>query len=140
MHTNDYEVLAMRTQADQQKILERMVELGPNFVQLDMATRGLADEVGEVNAAVKKCLEYGKQLDAINVVEEVGDVMWRCAQIMDALRNIMTKGVQYDINHYTLENAMTVNIAKLAKRYPDQFSDQLANNRDLDAERKALEG
>ncbi|NEN87993.1 MAG: hypothetical protein F6K48_03325 [Okeania sp. SIO3H1] len=32
------------------------------------------------------------------------------------------------------------NIAKLAKRYPDKFSSEKALNRDLDAERQALEG
>jgi NTP pyrophosphatase (non-canonical NTP hydrolase) len=39
----------------------------------------------------------------------------------------------------TLEDAMRANTAKLAKRYPDKFTREHALNRDLDAERAALE-
>jgi NTP pyrophosphatase (non-canonical NTP hydrolase) len=39
----------------------------------------------------------------------------------------------------TLEDAMRANIAKLAKRYPDRFTAERALNRDLEAERAALE-
>ena len=39
-----------------------------------------------------------------------------------------------------LEDCMIANIEKLKRRYPDTFTDFIANNRDLDSERKALEG
>jgi NTP pyrophosphatase (non-canonical NTP hydrolase) len=40
----------------------------------------------------------------------------------------------------TLEQIATLNIAKLQKRYPDKFTTEAALNRDIDAERKVLEG
>lgn len=39
-----------------------------------------------------------------------------------------------------LEQALDINIAKLAKRYGDKYSDYSATNRDLGAERAILEG
>jgi len=44
-----------------------------------------------------------------------------------------------EINQWTLEEVMELNIAKLRKRYPEQFRDDLAENRDLRAERDVLE-
>lgn len=37
---------------------------------------GLVTEVGEIMDAYKKSTIYGKPLDAVNVLEELGDVLW----------------------------------------------------------------
>lgn len=128
MIASNYERLAMRTLADQQLILDRLVALGPRAMQLDNAARGLADDCGEVCGCVKKYIEYGQPLDAVNLLEEVGDVLWRLAQICDAAG-------------LTLERAMEANVSKLALRYPDKYTDEraLEANRNRKSERFAVQ-
>lgn len=126
MHPNEYATLAMRTQADQEKILKRLVELGPRAMQLDNAARGLAGDAGEVSSAVMKYIEYGRELDRVNLLEEVGDCLWRLAQVCEAVG-------------LTLEEAMEANIRKLQARYPTKYTDEASANRNKEAERKALE-
>ena len=58
--------------------------------------------------------------------EEIGDVLWRVAQLADA----------FDLK---LEDCMTANIAKLSKRYPSHYSDRSALHRDLEVERITIE-
>lgn len=87
---------------------------------------GLVTESGEMMDAFKK-LYYGKPIDRTNIIEELGDVMWYVSRMCDIL------GV-------TLEQVMAINIAKLTKRYPEKFTEEAALNRDLDGERKILEG
>lgn len=125
----NYVELAMRTKADQQKILDRLVKLGPKAMQLINALIGGANDLGELAEPVKKWIEYGKDdaLDAVNMKEEVGDELWRLAQICDAMG-------------FTMQEAMEANIRKLQVRYGDKYSDLKALNRDLDAEREALVG
>ena len=88
---------------------------------------GVATEAGELLDAVKKALFYGKPVDETNILEECGDILWYMAAIAD---------------HYgfTFEQAMERNIAKLKKRYPEKFTEEFAEHRDLTSERKALEG
>lgn len=131
---NEYQRLALRT------------EKTPEFIDKSYTTRspgteataselsrvmhgmiGMATEVGELQDMVKKHLIYGKPFDAVNVLEECGDVLWYIALTLDAVG-------------LTMEEAMDKNIVKLQKRFPDKFTMEAANNRDLDAERKALEG
>lgn len=88
---------------------------------------GLCTETGELQDAIKKQLIYGKPLDITNIIEEVGDLMWYLAIILDACGS-------------SFEQAFDRNIAKLKKRFPDKFTEHAALNRDLDAERAALEG
>lgn len=129
MTPNEYQQLALRTQADQWVIRQRIYNTGVKATQLDNAARGLADDSGELSSAVKKWLEYGQPLDETNVIEEIGDCLWRLAQACEAI------GI-------TLEDAMRANIAKLARRYPNKYEDRLAaeDGRDRSAERVAMEG
>lgn len=88
---------------------------------------GAATEAGELLDAVKKSLFYGKTFDRVNAKEEVGDMLWYMGVICNELG-------------FTLEEAMQTNVDKLRARYPGQFTESAALNRDLDAERKILEG
>lgn len=125
MTTDEYEKLAMRTEADQGKILIRLASLGPDAMRLDNAARGLAGDAGEVSTAVMKFIEYGRDLDRTNLIEEVGDCLWRLAQVCKAAG-------------FTLQDAMEANIRKLSVRYPEKYSDSLSANRNLEAEQEAL--
>lgn len=99
----------------------------PENIRLLHAAIGLCTESGEVQDALKKHLFYGKPLDKVNLSEELGDIFWYIAILSDAL------GVSFD-------EIQEKNIAKLKARYGDKFTEAAALNRDLDTERKILEG
>ncbi|MFZ1736087.1 MAG: nucleoside triphosphate pyrophosphohydrolase family protein [Candidatus Moraniibacteriota bacterium] len=87
---------------------------------------GLATESGEFLDALKKSIFYGKELDRVNLKEELGDVLWYMAIAMDAL------GTDF-------ETEMEKNIKKLKARYGEKFSQDSAENRNLKKEREILE-
>lgn len=87
---------------------------------------GVADEGGEYAKAIKRSLFYDRPLDVANVKEELGDLLWYIALAVDELGT-------------TFEELMDLNIAKLMKRYPEQFTAELAEKRNLLKEREALE-
>lgn len=108
------------------EIKRTMPNLGTNELDgLHMAI-GIATEAGEVLDVYKKNLAYGKDLDVVNIKEELGDLMW------------------YAVNLCTLLGAdmrelLDTNVAKLRLRYPEGFTEDSAINRDLEAERALLE-
>lgn len=129
MHADTYQRLAMRTKADQAKILIRIKDQeGHKKTQLLMGVIGLQDEVGELASCIKKHIEYGQPLDETNLKEEVGDCLWRLAQLCDAI------GI-------SLADCACSNIEKLKHRYKDEYSDFNAEeaNRDRQQEREILE-
>lgn len=90
------------------------------------AAMGVATEAGELVDAFKKHIFYGKPLDKVNVVEEVGDLFWYLAILADDLG-------------FTFEECMQANLKKLRLRYPEKYDDRLALERDLASERASLE-
>ena len=88
---------------------------------------GKFTESAELLSAIHKTLVNGTILDTVNVMEELGDDQWYDAVIVDET------GID-------LNTARSRVIDKLTIRYPDKFDDVKASERDLDAERKALEG
>lgn len=86
---------------------------------------GMMTELGELVDSYKKHYAYGKKLDMVNVMEEMGDIMWYWAGLCT-------------ITGINPEYALTVNIQKLKARYPEKFTEDLAVNRDLEKERKIL--
>lgn len=116
MHPDDYVELASRT-------LSKLPLLDlDNFHMLF----GMSTEVGELQDIFKKNLAYRKEVDWVNVEEEIGDLLWYIA--------VMCK-----INHFSLNAIMEKNIAKLKARYPDKFDEYHALHRDLEQERTILE-
>ena len=96
------------------------------------ALMGLQTETAELTDAVKRHIFYGTELDKVNLVEEIGDVFWYVAILMDELK--------LDVgDKASFEHAMKVNIEKLRARYPNKFTEHDAVNRDLNSERKILE-
>jgi NTP pyrophosphatase (non-canonical NTP hydrolase) len=159
----------------------------------------MISEAGEIADAIKAFAIYGKPLDRVNLLEEVGDLLWGLnlhitysstlnlsvvdevfegyalyppVRITDswslvdlailigsrasalglplkaggrparvAVSSLCTALVLLlDYLDTTFEHALTTNIAKLAKRYGDKYSDYKAVSRDLEAERTVLEG
>ncbi len=87
---------------------------------------GLATEAGEFLDALKKHVFYGKELDKVNLREEMGDIFWYCAIIAD----------QLEVDFATV---MERNITKLKARYGEKFTEEAATTRDLKTEREILE-
>lgn len=87
---------------------------------------GVATEAGELLDVVKKQHAYGKEIDLVNLREEIGDVLWYLALLCRATGT-------------TLDQVAYRNIDKLRTRYPHKFSQAHALNRNLGAERASLE-
>lgn len=116
MTLNEYQIAALRT-----------APVASADHDLLHAVMGLVTETGELMDALKKQHAYGKPLDLVNLREEAGDVLWYLPLLCRAL------GV-------SLETVAETNIAKLRARYPEKFTSGHALNRDLETERKILEG
>ena len=87
---------------------------------------GMATEAAEFLDVLKKEHAYGKIMDRVNLVEEVGDLLWYCALACRAL----------DID---LQAVANTNIEKLRVRYPEKYTDAQAITRNIPAERSLLE-
>lgn len=120
MEYKDYQEQSQRTFA------YRNEPLSQNQTDLLHCAIGLSTESGELLDAFKKHIYYGKQLDAVNVGEEIADCMWYISNLCRLMDIDMEK---------ILEN----NIDKLRVRYPEKFTNEHAINRNLYAERKELE-
>ena len=193
MNFKEYVPLAMRT----------CKEL-PTADHINHMCLGIVGEMGELVDAIKKAYVYGKGIDQTNIVEEIGDVSWYTAGLVQHFPTLadwldsdeLKQSVNYEklevarknVTRTILLNTMSaanlavdlmmladnddlqdteaeqvakalgtalfatavlldvdlaeaceVNIAKLAKRYGDKYSDYAAINRDIDAERAVLE-
>ena len=99
----------------------------PKTLKILHSLVGLATETGEIQDQLKKHVFYGRPLDLVNIEEEMGDLFWYLAVLSDAL------GVPF-------ERIWEKNIAKLKARYGDKFNQEGEINRNLEKERKILEG
>lgn len=86
---------------------------------------GIATEATELLEALYAMLS-GEKLDKVNLVEEIGDIMWYAS--------LLLRKVGSDF-----EQAGGINIEKLYKRFPHKFSGSDAINRDTMSERELLE-
>lgn len=111
--STDYEIIASRLQ-------------DKGMIRLLHSAMGLSTETGEILDAIKKHIYYGKELDKVNLFEEVGDLFWYLAIMADELG-------------FSFEDAMKKNIEKLEARYGKSFSSEKAITRNLDKERDILE-
>ena len=87
---------------------------------------GIATEAGELTECLYKSMENNAPLDYVNLIEELFDGDWYKAVISD----------ECDIDW---EKSWQTIIDKLKARFGEKFSEDRANNRDLDKERKILE-
>jgi NTP pyrophosphatase (non-canonical NTP hydrolase) len=125
MKTQDYINNAIKTESKDFKAIGERLQSIENQ-RLLHAGIGLATESGEFLDALKKHIFYGKELDRVNLREELGDIFWYCAIIAD----------QFEVD---FSEIMERNITKLKARYGEKFSESKAINRDLQTERQILE-
>jgi NTP pyrophosphatase (non-canonical NTP hydrolase) len=100
--------------------------INEEMIRLFHSGMGLCTETGEFLDMLKKYIFYGKELDKVNLKEEIGDIFWYIAIACDVL----------DVD---IDEIMERNIEKLKARYGDKFNKQDAINRDLEKERQILE-
>ena len=111
----EYQKIALRTSPNPELLStdgrQRMLLLG---------SLGLCGEAGELAEIIKKHVFHGHPLDpdtAIRLIKEMGDCLWYL-NYLASLFNI------------TLDDVASVNIAKLAARYPENaFSTDRSQNR-----------
>lgn len=88
---------------------------------------GVATEAGELLEALLTCIQERTPIDKVNLKEEIGDVFWYLAVLAKAC------GTNFD-------EIQRTNIAKLRARFPNDFSEHDAIERNLETERAILEG
>lgn len=106
MDMREYQALAQRTSNTKTR-----------SGKLENGCLGLAGESGEVCDLLKKYEFQGHELNTERMIEEVGDVLWYCAELAEGL------GVG-------LDRIAEMNIEKLKKRYPQGFDAERSMNRD----------
>jgi NTP pyrophosphatase (non-canonical NTP hydrolase) len=116
MDYKEYQNLASKTFA----------EAGDETLNLLHCAIGASTEAGELLDAFKKHIYYKKELDVVNIGEEIADIQWYLFNLCRLL----------DLD---MEQLLEANIAKLKARYGEKFSTEKAINRDLDTERNILE-
>jgi NTP pyrophosphatase (non-canonical NTP hydrolase) len=125
MTSENYVANVLRTESPgNPETVARLIE--PRTIRLIHAAMGLVSEAAELMDMLKKHIFYGKKLDLVNAVEEVGDGQWYA-------------GLAIDVLETTFDEVLTKNIAKLRTRYPEKFTEDAAINRNLKLEREVLE-
>ena len=117
MEINEYQEKSKRTLPDLGSCLNNNIHM----------SLGLVTESAEIADIFKKQLAYNNDPDLVNIKEEIVDIMFYIVNLCN-------------INGWDIRDILQNNIAKLKQRYPEKFNIENALNRDLDAERKILEG
>ncbi len=107
MQANEYQVESRRTANKERS----------SFLNLAIYGLGLGGEAGEVQDLIKKELGHGHEKNTEKIKDELGDVCWYIARILD----------EYKL---TFEEVFESNIEKLKKRYPKGFSSEASINRE----------
>jgi len=107
-----------------QELIDR--HSNPSTIRLIHAVLGMVTESAELADMLKRHLFYGKPIDVVNGMEELGDNQWYV-------------GLAIDVFKTTMNDILTMNINKLQLRYPEKFCETKAVERNLDAERELLE-
>lgn len=125
METNEYKNECLVTESPITSELKERFSKEENL-RLLHASLGMQTESAEFADMLKKHLFYGKQIDTVNLQEELGDLLWYVSIALDVL------GTSYI-------QVMKTNISKLKSRYPNKFTEYDAQIRNLTAEREILE-
>lgn len=105
MKLNEYQDLSKRTYPNKTK-----EENLSNFAL------GLTGESGEVADIVKKHLHHGHELESVELLKELGDVLFYISSMCTLL------GVE-------MEMVASMNVDKLERRYVNGFSEEASINR-----------
>ena len=112
---DDFQAMVRKLQKSPAVILNEMTEQSASLMHNAL---GVATESGEICTIIKNHIIYGKPLDTMRLVEEIGDSMHYMQAILDTVSA-------------SLEVAMEHNMVKLAERYGQdyEYTDQKAIDR-----------
>lgn len=116
-----------KKQGEQYNSLKLDFNIPEEKIRLLHSGLGMLTEASEFLVPILNSILLSTDLDKVNLKEELGDSMWYQAIACDVLGT-------------TFELEQERNINKLRARYPEKFTEDLAINRDIDTERKILEG
>lgn len=86
---------------------------------------GMTGELGELAELLKKHRVYGRPMERQRILDECGDILWYLVLALDS-------------HGFSLSQAIEGNAAKLQARYAGTFTQEKANNRNLEAEKAAI--
>lgn len=98
---------------DGQEILQTLTPLDCHLWHMASA---LCGETGELLDAIKRAVIYRKEIDLVNVVEELGDI------------EFYLEGLRQGLN-ITRESCLLANVSKLSVRYGNKYTDVAAQLR-----------
>jgi len=113
----------IRATGDGDYMLEQVEDEGWALLH---ASLGAATEAGEILEQARAVLSSGGEPDLENVAEKVGDLMYYLARLADVCDTSLLK-------------VMQANNRKLRERFPDSFVEEDALDRNIDAERQAMD-
>lgn len=96
------------TFSEYQKLAQRTSNTKCRSSAIENGILGLTGEAGECADIYKKYLFQGHEFDKDHMAEELGDVLWYCAELASGI------GIP-------LQEIASRNIDKLRNRYPDGF-------------------
>ena len=99
-----------------QRLAQRTANTCTASSKIENGILGLCGETGEIADICKKYLYQGHELDKEHMIEELGDVLWYCAE--------MASGLCVDLAEVARRN-----IVKLRRRYPNGFEAERSRNR-----------
>lgn len=105
----------------------------PIDAQFLHAILGIVNEAGELNDICKARMFYDKNVAAVDVLEEMGDLWYYFTLALEACARLWCCSVP-DL----FETVLRVNDAKLSTRYKEGYTRQEALNRDRKSERDAM--
>lgn len=114
---NSFVILSDNSAIRYDHFVHRLFKQGAACGDLVHAGMGISGESGELLDAIKKHVVYGKELDRMNIIEELGDLMF----YMHAMMNLLGISEQQVLQH---------NACKLMVRYEGlEYSDKAAQAR-----------
>ena len=85
---------------------------------IKLALIGMQGELGEITEPLKKYLWGNHSLEHSELKNEIGDLLWYLATLCNAF-------------NIDLEQVMQLNVDKLQRRYPDGFSAEMSQHREV---------
>lgn len=89
--------------------------------------QALAIYSAELLDMVKKQIFYGREINVAKAVD-----------LLVMIKNVLIQGIAAVELDYDLEDVVNANVKKLMARFPDKFSEDAANNRDVKEEYAAM--
>lgn len=110
------------------QIVEKLKSKTSHVIEKDLvhAAMGMSTEAAEILTVIKAKMFYNREMDELNLLEELGDLRFFYNLFISAMG-------------WTDEQVLDANAAKLRQRYSEgKFSDKQANERDLAAENSQM--